>query len=60
MTAHGGGMPARSYWATVAVGATYCRSGCVPGDLVAEWVIFAGPDAQPVISRRRCCGVRGG
>lgn len=36
-----GGMPPRPYWATVAVGATHCGSGCVLGDLIAEWAVFA-------------------
>lgn len=30
-------------WQVVAMGATHCGSGCVLGDLVAEWITFAAP-----------------
>ncbi|MBO0834409.1 MAG: DUF4396 domain-containing protein [Actinobacteria bacterium] len=35
------GMPAKPLWAGVAVSATHCGAGCVLGDLIAEWVVFA-------------------
>ena len=39
--ARGGGMPGKPFWAGTAVSATHCGSGCVLGDLIAEWVVFA-------------------
>jgi hypothetical protein len=33
----------RPFWQIVATGATHCGSGCVLGDLVAEWITFAAP-----------------
>lgn len=41
MTARGRGMPRRPFWAGTAVSATHCGAGCVLGDLIAEWVVFA-------------------
>lgn len=35
------GMPRRPLWAGTAVSATHCGAGCVLGDLIAEWVVFA-------------------
>jgi hypothetical protein len=40
MNAHGG-MRAKPFWAWTAVSATHCGAGCVLGDLIAEWVVFA-------------------
>jgi hypothetical protein len=40
MNAHGG-MRAKPFWAGTAVSATHCGAGCVLGDLIAEWVVFA-------------------
>jgi hypothetical protein len=40
MDAHGG-MRVKPLWAGVAVSATHCGAGCVLGDLIAEWVVFA-------------------
>jgi hypothetical protein len=31
----------KPFWAGTAVSATHCGSGCVLGDLIAEWVVFA-------------------
>ena len=39
--ARGRGMPGKPFWAGTAVSATHCGSGCVLGDLIAEWVVFA-------------------
>lgn len=41
MQARGRGMPGRPFWAGTAVSATHCGAGCVLGDLIAEWVVFA-------------------
>jgi hypothetical protein len=35
------GMAARPFWAGTAISATHCGAGCVLGDLIAEWVVFA-------------------
>jgi hypothetical protein len=40
MNAHGG-MRVKPFWAGAAVSATHCGAGCVLGDLIAEWVVFA-------------------
>jgi hypothetical protein len=31
----------KPFWAGTAVSATHCGAGCVLGDLIAEWIIFA-------------------
>ena len=36
-----GGMRRKPFWAGTAVSATHCGAGCVLGDLIAEWVVFA-------------------
>ena len=41
MTARNHGMPGKPFWAGTAVSATHCGAGCVLGDLIAEWVVFA-------------------
>src|SRR5260370_9541664 len=35
------GMPGKPLWAGTAVSDTHCGAGCVLGDLIAEWVVFA-------------------
>ena len=40
MDAHGG-MRDKPFWAGTAVSATHYGAGCVLGDLIAEWVVFA-------------------
>lgn len=37
----GHGMRGKPFWAGTAVSATHCGAGCVLGDLVAEWTVFA-------------------
>jgi hypothetical protein len=32
---------AKPFWAGTAVSSTHCGAGCVLGDLIAEWIIFA-------------------
>lgn len=32
----------KPFWGGVVVSATHCGAGCVLGDLIAEWVVFAG------------------
>ncbi len=34
-------MPGKPFRAGTAVSATHCGAGCVLGDLIAEWVVFA-------------------
>jgi urease accessory protein UreH len=41
VTARNRGMPGKRFWAGTAVSATHCGAGCVLGDLIAEWVVFA-------------------
>ena len=41
MKARGRGMPGKPFWVGTAVSATRCGAGCVLGDLIAEWVVFA-------------------
>lgn len=41
MEAGGRGMGGKPFWAGTAVSATHCGAGCVLGDLIAEWVVFA-------------------
>ncbi|MGH3284622.1 MAG: DUF4396 domain-containing protein [Streptosporangiaceae bacterium] len=41
MTARSRGMPGKPFWAGTAVSATHCGAGCVLGDLIAEWIVFA-------------------
>lgn len=41
MRARGRGMPGRPFWAGTAVSATHRGAGCVLGDLIAEWMVFA-------------------
>ena len=41
MRARGRGMSAKPFWAGTAVSATHCGAGCVLGDLIAEWLVFA-------------------
>lgn len=41
MKAQGRGMPGKPFWAGTAVSATHCGAGCMLGDLIAEWVVFA-------------------
>jgi Domain of unknown function (DUF4396) len=41
MQTRGRGMPRKPFWAGAAVSATHCGAGCVLGDLIAEWVVFA-------------------
>jgi hypothetical protein len=41
MRARGHGMPGKPFWAGTAVSATHCGAGCVLGDLIAEWIVFA-------------------
>src|SRR5215469_2144459 len=41
MTARNRGMPEKPFWAGTAVSTTHCGAGCVLGDLIAEWVVFA-------------------
>ena len=33
----------KPFWQTVGVGATHCGSGCVLGDILAEWFVFFVP-----------------
>ena len=40
-SAPGHGMTGKPFWAGTAVSATHCGAGCVLGDLIAEWVVFA-------------------
>jgi Domain of unknown function (DUF4396) len=35
------GMRGKPFWAGTAVSATHCGAGCVLGDLIAEWILFA-------------------
>ena len=35
------GMRGKPFWAGTAVSATHCGAGCVLGDLIAEWIVFA-------------------
>jgi hypothetical protein len=41
MEARDRGMPGKPFWAGTAISATHCGAGCVLGDLIAEWVVFA-------------------
>lgn len=41
MRAGGRGLAGKPFWAETAVSATHCGAGCVLGDLIAEWVVFA-------------------
>jgi hypothetical protein len=41
MKARSHGMRGKPFWAGTVVSATHCGAGCVLGDLIAEWVIFA-------------------
>lgn len=41
MKAGSHGMRAKPFWAATAVSATHCGAGCVLGDLLAEWIVFA-------------------
>jgi hypothetical protein len=41
MTAGNRGMPAKPFWAGTAVSTTHCGAGCVLGDVIAEWIVFA-------------------
>ncbi len=41
MKARNRGMPGKPFWSGTAVSATHCGAGCVLGDLIAEWVVFA-------------------
>jgi hypothetical protein len=34
-------MRGKPFWAGTAVSATHCGAGCVLGDLIAEWIVFA-------------------
>jgi hypothetical protein len=34
--------PQKPFWQSVFVGATHCGAGCSLGDVLAEWVVFAG------------------
>jgi hypothetical protein len=35
------GIRGKPFWAGTAVSATHCGAGCVLGDLIAEWIVFA-------------------
>ena len=37
----GRGTRDRAFWAGTAISATHCGAGCVLGDLIGEWVVFA-------------------
>lgn len=41
LKARGRGGLSKPFWAGTAVSATHCGSGCVLGDLIAEWTVFA-------------------
>jgi hypothetical protein len=41
MQARNRGMPGKPFWAGTAVSTTHCGAGCVLGDLIAEWIVFA-------------------
>jgi Domain of unknown function (DUF4396) len=41
MTARNRGMPGKPFWAGTAVSTTHCGAGCVLGDVIAEWIVFA-------------------
>lgn len=34
-------MPGKPFWAGTAVSTTHCGAGCVLGDVIAEWIVFA-------------------
>lgn len=36
-----GRRPGKPFWQSVFVGSTHCGAGCVLGDIVGEWVVFA-------------------
>jgi len=41
LRARGRGGLSKPFWAGTAVSATHCGAGCVHGDLIAEWTVFA-------------------
>jgi hypothetical protein len=41
MTARNRGMAGKPFWAGTAVSTTHCGAGCVLGDVIAEWIVFA-------------------